>query len=83
MEIEKETQQRLSYSSVRRFLNRNNIFAFSHIKKPFLNATHIKNRLEAGKTWIKMSKEETDSILFSDESKFNLLYNDGKVFCLA
>jgi hypothetical protein len=35
---------------------------------------------EAGKQWIGMSEEETKSIIFSDESKINLIfYIDGNV----
>ena len=70
----------VSHATIRSYYNKKGIYAFYPTKKPFLKPEHVKNRLSAAKKWIQMSKDETDSIIFSDESKFNLVYNDGKSF---
>ncbi|KAG0418638.1 Transposable element Tcb1 transposase [Dictyocoela roeselum] len=70
---------RLSYSTVKRHLNKKQIFAFSPIKKPLLKDNHKKVRFEHSKNFMFMENEEIKRIIFSDESKFNLFYSDGKV----
>jgi len=76
--LAKEYDTIVSYGTVRRALASNNIFAYSPAKKPALTARHIKNRFSAAQDWIGLTENEVKSIVFSDESKFNLLYSDGK-----
>ncbi|KAI4293419.1 hypothetical protein PAPHI01_2693 [Pancytospora philotis] len=69
----------ISYSTVRCVLNGNGVAAHSPAKKPALLARHIENRFAAARAWIGFTERELQSIVFSDESKFNLLQSDGKV----
>jgi transposase len=76
--LAKEHGKVLSHDTIRRVLASKDIFAYSPAKKPALTARHIKNRLSAAQDWIGLTENEVKSIVFSDESKFNLLYSDGK-----
>ncbi|KAI4293326.1 hypothetical protein PAPHI01_2600 [Pancytospora philotis] len=69
----------ISYSTVRCVLNGNSVAAHSPAKKPALLAKHIENQFAAARAWIGFTERELQSIVFSDESKFNLLQSDGKV----
>ncbi|KAI4293360.1 hypothetical protein PAPHI01_2634 [Pancytospora philotis] len=69
----------ISYNTVRNVLNGNAIAAYSPAKKPALTARHIANRFTAAQDWLGFTERELQSIVFSDESKFNLLQSDGKV----
>ena len=68
----------ICHNTVRSVLSNNDIFAYSPAKKPALSARHIENRLSLAQDWIGLTENEVKSIVFSDESKFNLLYSDGK-----
>ena len=76
--LAKEHGKVLSHNTVRMILASKDIFAYSPAKKPALTARHIKNRFSAAQDWIGLTENEVKSIVFSDESKFNLLYSDGK-----
>ena len=76
--VQKDTKTKISYVSIKNYLNKKNIFAFSPIKKPLLTPIHIKNRYELSKKFLLISKSESKKIVFSDESKFNLRSSDGK-----
>jgi transposase len=69
----------ISKSTIKNVLNHHNLFAFSPIKKPLLKPHHINQRYLCAEQWLRLSKEELKTIIFSDESKFNLFYSDGKV----
>ena len=43
-----------------------------------LTAKHVKDRLSKAQDSIGLTEREVKRIVFSDESKFNLLYSDGK-----
>ena len=70
----------VSYGTVRRILNKNNIYAYNLKKKPLLTPRHLKLRREAAAKWLGLSDSKIKSIIFSDETKFNLRYSDGKVY---
>lgn len=76
--VEKELEIKVSHNTIRNYLNNSNIYACSPIKKPFLNANHIENRYKLSKKFLMMSNLDHKRIIFSDESKFNLKYSDGK-----
>lgn len=76
--VNKETGQAIGRNTIARWYNRNNIFAYTPISKPLLIKRHIKLRFEAAKRIIFMSDEEIQKVIFTDESKFNLFYLDGK-----
>lgn len=79
LQVKTELGIHVSHASVKNYLNAINIFAFSPIKKPLLSKKHIQKRYEASRRWIKMSEDTVKSIIFSDESKFNLFYSDGSI----
>jgi transposase len=74
-----ETGKDVSYTTVRNSLNEHNIFAYSPVKKPLLTKRHMQLRKEKSAEMLKLSDEDIKSIIFSDESKFNMLQSDGKV----
>lgn len=78
-QVMSECDTEVSYKSVKNYLNSMDIYAYSPIMKPLLTKNHVKNRFEASKRWIKMTEEAVQTIIFSDESKFNLFYSDGSI----
>lgn len=79
IEIAKQGGSIVCYQTIRRWYNSNNIFAYAPIKKPLLSKKAILLRLEYSKNYMFMDECDLKSIIFSDESKFNLFYSDGKV----
>lgn len=77
--VQKETGESVSYSTVRRVLNDNGVYAYSPICKPALTPLQVKRRFEIAKDWLGLTETEIKSIIFSDECKFNLRYSDGKL----
>ena len=76
--IESINQEKISICTIKRALNSENIGAFSPLKKPLLRPIHIKKRFEISRNLIKMPEVKAKTIIFSDESKFNLFYSDGQ-----
>lgn len=79
VKLQNEDKIQVSYSSIKRLYNSHNIYSFSPIKKPKLTSIQVNKRFEFSKTIIKMPEQSVKKIIFSDESKFNLFYSDGKV----
>jgi transposase len=76
--IREETGENIGKTSVKKALNSMGLFAFSPIKKPCLTRKHIDRRYQISMSWINMGIEKIKTIIFSDESKFNLFYSDNK-----
>lgn len=76
--VKESSGKSVSHATVRKVLNDKNIFAYSPRKKPMLSTKNIKNRLRLAEKWIKMPISDVKKIIFSDETKINLYYNDGK-----
>lgn len=70
----------VSHMTVKRYLNGKDINAHVPLCKPLLTPRHIQTRLEAANLWLCLTDNELQSIVFSDESKFNIRYSDGQVF---
>lgn len=77
--VENETQTKITHVTIKNFLNCNGLYAYPPISKPYLTKRHIDIRFEAAKRIMFMSNEEVKQTIFSDESKFNLHFSDGKV----
>ncbi|KAG0429426.1 Transposable element Tcb1 transposase [Dictyocoela muelleri] len=75
----KLTGKQVSHMTIKNVLNDNGVFAYSPIKKPLLSKKNIKSRIEKAENFVFMSDDEIKNIIFSDESKFNLFYSDGRV----
>jgi transposase len=80
VELKDKTGICISHTSIKNKLNKENIFAFPAIKKPFLSKKNIAARVEHTRKFIGMSNKEIKKIIFTDESKFNLVNSDGKCF---
>lgn len=78
-EITASTGISISHTTVKNIYNDNSIFACSPAKKPLLTKRHKKLRYEAAQKWLLMEESDVKRIIFSDESKFNLRYSDGKL----
>lgn len=78
-ELQNKGGSKVSHSTIKLWLNKNSIYAFSPIKKPLLSKRNIAKRKAVSEEFMFLSDEEIKSIIFSDESKFNLFYSDGKV----
>jgi len=76
--IEQKHGKKISHVSIKKALNSEGLYAFSPIRKPLLRENHIRARLEFASEVIAMSDKKIQSILFSDESKFEIL-NPGRV----
>lgn len=77
--IEKSHNITINHCTIKNYLNDINLFAYNPISKPLLTSRYINLRFEASKRFMFMSEEDVKSVIFSDESKFNLFYSDGKV----
>lgn len=67
-------------TTVSRALNRLHIKARVAAKKPYISAIYKKKRLEFAKQYINKSTDFWKSVLFSDESKFNIRGSDGRKY---
>lgn len=79
VELIKRGGSTVSPNTIRNWNNKNNVFAYSPIKRPLLSLKAINLRMELAKNYMFMHEEDIKTIIFSDESKFNLFYSDGKV----
>ena len=77
--VESTLKKRVSHMTIKRFLNERSLFAYSPRRKPLLTPRHISIRWEMATLWLGLTDEEIKRIVFSDETKFNLRYSDGKV----
>ena len=75
--LEETMGEKISYGSVKNYLNDLNFFSYSPLKKPLLTMRHTKLRFEACERWIKLPEEKIKAMVFSDESKYNLQNSDG------
>jgi transposase len=73
-----KTGSQISHVSVRNALHSMNLYSFSPIKKPLLSTKNIASRYQLSMNWLNLGIEKIKTIIFSDESKFNLFYLDGK-----
>lgn len=49
-------------------------------KKPFMNDANRQKRLEFAKMYLNKPIEFWKNVIFSDESKFNIFYSDGRKY---
>ncbi|GBM57863.1 Transposable element Tcb1 transposase [Araneus ventricosus] len=77
-----KAQQRFNKSvspeTVRDILRKYNFHGRVARRKPFLSKAHQRARLEFAKSYIKKPPEFWNSVLFVDESKYNVFGSDGK-----
>lgn len=59
-------------------MNESGLYGRKPAKKPFLKKQHVIARLEFAREHINKTVDDWKKYLFSDESKFNLISNDGR-----
>lgn len=64
--------------TVRNYLHKNEIRARAPRHKPYISEINRNKRLQFAKEYLNKSQEFWNSVIFSDESKFNLFGSDGK-----
>lgn len=69
----------VSKETIRRELNLNNYTSRAAALKPLLTKKHIDARLCKALEWSRWPFRKLKQIVFSDESRFNLFNNDGRV----
>ena len=69
-----------SNSTVRRRLSAAGLNGHVAVKKPLLTARHRQLRLEFARRHEHWSWVDWSCVLFTDESKFNMFQNDGRVY---
>lgn len=62
--------------TIRRYLKNNEVYAFKPRKKPFLSKKHKADRLKWAKEYIKWTIEDWACVSFSDESTFELGFDN-------
>lgn len=77
-EVSNIIDQKVSVESVRRVLRKEGYNGRIARKKPFVSKVNRMKRLEFAKKYINESVEFWKTVIFSDESKFNLFGSDGK-----
>lgn len=75
--LQVDDEPKISVSTVKRRLREAGLFARRPAKKPFITAKNRKARIEFAKEHVNWSIEKWRTVLFSDESKFNLHCSDG------
>lgn len=77
-EVSTEFGKTISESTVRRIIKREGYNGRVARKKPFMNLTNRKRRLNFAKEHITKDVKWWDDVIFLDESKFNIFGSDGK-----
>ena len=76
--FEQATGIRLSTQTVRNRLHAANLQAYRPAVRPPLTARHRRNRLLFARQHVMWTRARYRNVLFTDESKFNLMYHDGR-----
>ena len=77
--IFKHLGKTIFHTTIKNTLNDNNVYAYTSINKPLFIKRHILLRREKTTKVLVLSDNDIKSIIFTDESKFNRFYSDGRV----
>ena len=78
-ELEKELGILISESTVQRRAHEVGLFGRVARKKPYVNKVNRLKRLKFAKEMLRQPFHSWDTVVWSDESKFNLFSSDGKI----
>lgn len=78
-EVKETTNKDLSPETIRRVIRKHGFNGRIARKKPFVNATNRKRRIEFAKMWLSRDEGFWKDVIFADESKFNIFGSDGRV----
>jgi len=70
----------VSHMNIKNMYNSLELYAHSPSKKPLLTKEHIEARYKAAESWLQLENNDFKTIVFSDESKFNVFTSDSKCF---
>ncbi|GFX14180.1 transposable element Tc1 transposase [Trichonephila clavipes] len=76
--ISSEIWEKISAETVRRVLHNAGFHGRTPVRKPLINCVNRKNRLPFAKEHISKPESFWNTVIFSDESKFNLYRSDGQ-----
>lgn len=79
-DINKTLPQPISVSTVKSILKRNNLSGRIAVKKPLLRAANKRKRLEFAKKYKNWTVEQWKSVLWTDESKFEIFGDKRKKY---
>ena len=77
--IREKSAKCVSEQTIRNYLHQNNLFGRVACKKPLISNKNKNIRYETAKKWAMWPLKKWHTVLFSDESKFNLFNSDGRV----
>ena len=75
----KETGKNCCEETIRRVIRKEGFNGRVARKKPFINETNRKRRLDFARQYVSKDEHFWSNVIFCDESKFNLFGSDGKV----
>lgn len=79
-EVANNTGKNVSVQTLRNVLYESKYYGRAARKKPFISEVNRKNRLDFAKKYIGKSREFWESVIFSDESKYNIFGSDGRQY---
>ena len=72
--------KKVSVTTIRRCLRNSGLFGRVARRKPLLSAHHRRNRLSFAKRHLHWTFHDWEKIIFSDESRFQLFYSNGRTY---
>lgn len=80
-DIQRQLFPHVSEWTVRRALHSAGLSAYIKRRKPLLTRRHRLRRRQWAESYGAWSQEDWNKVIFSDESKFNLVGSDGRQYC--
>lgn len=78
-DLEKYQNKKVSPDTVRRCLHSQGLKSCTPRKKPFINTVNRKKRIEFARTYLDKPQDFWDTVIFTDESKYNIFGSDGRL----
>ena len=80
-DLQRKYFPQFSVQTIRTRLRETGLKGYVRRSKPFLSKRHMEKRLEWAKAHVNWTGGNWKSVLFSDESKFNIFGSDGREWC--
>lgn len=77
-EVEEMFGKKVSHNTIRRVLHKQNLKSRPAVRKPLISKRNATKRLQFARDHISKGQSFWDSILWSDESKYNVFGSDGR-----
>lgn len=79
-EIANTSHKTFSVQTIRNVLHEGSYYGRAARKKPFISEINRRKRLDFAKSHVNLSDEFWTTVIFSDESKFNIFGSDGRQY---